>query len=197
MKWSRTAPTATSGSAHCARRARAAADYGVDAAYDAFVHATTPSDIEPVDPRRVRTLTWRRQLPVPPEVAWSHFLAELWIGGAGFGPRPEIVERGDDHGTGCTRRIGPGARGVLERIVATDHPHHLEYRVMNPSWRTFPVDHHAGTVAFAATGGGSEVRWRVDLVPKRGAGLVVDVATRFVIGRYLVALERACARAGA
>ena len=74
------------------------------------------------------------------------------------------MERGDDHGTGCTRRIGPGARGVLERIVATDHPHHLEYRVMNPSWRTFPVDHHAGTVAFAATGGGSEVRWRVDLV---------------------------------
>ncbi|MFO8149266.1 MAG: GNAT family N-acetyltransferase [Trueperaceae bacterium] len=142
---------------------------------------------------RVRTLAWRRRVVAPPEVAWEIFFRELWLGGAGFGPRPVIEEPGDAHGTGCTRRIGPGARGVLERIVATDHPDRLEYRVMNPSWRTFPVEHHAGTVVFEATGdGGTEVRWRVELVPKRGAGLAVLVATRYVIGRYLTALARAC-----
>lgn len=143
--------------------------------------------------RRMSTLTWRRRVAAPPDVAWSCFFTKLWLGGAGVGPRPVIEEPGDAHGTGCTRRIGRGARGVRERIVATEHPNHLEYRVMNPSWTTFPVDHHVGTVAFAATeDGGTEVRWRVELVPKRGAGLVVIAATRFVIGRYLVELARAC-----
>jgi hypothetical protein len=141
---------------------------------------------------RVRTLAWRRRVAAPPDVAWSRFFDELWVAGAGFGPRSVVEEPGDAHGTGCTRLIGVGARGVRERIVATERPHRLEYRVMNPSWRTFPVDHHVGTVAFAASqDGGTEVRWRVDLVPKRGAGLVVTAATRFVIGRYLVALARA------
>ncbi|MFN2323109.1 MAG: SRPBCC family protein [Trueperaceae bacterium] len=145
------------------------------------------------DVRRVRVLTWCRRVATAPDVTWSAFFAELWVGGAGFGPRPTIEEPGDAHGTGCTRRIGVGARGVRERVTATDHPHHLEYRVVNPSWRTFPVDHHSGTVAFAATeDGGTEVRWRVAYVPKRGAGLLVATATRFAIGRYLVALERAC-----
>ena len=149
------------------------------------------------DARRLRTLTWRRRLATPPDITWSCFFTELWVGGAGFGPRPVIVELGDAHWSGCTRRIGPGARGVLERIVAAEHPHRLEYRVMNPSWRTFPVDHHVGTVAFEATeDGGTEVRWRVELVPKRGAGIMVAVATHFVIARYLVALERACVPAG-
>ena len=145
------------------------------------------------DGRGLRVLSWSRRVATPPEATWACFLDELWLRGAGFGPRPVIEEPGDVHGSGCTRRIGPGARGVLERIVATDHPDRLEYRVMNPAWRTFPVDHHRGTVAFAALpDGGTEVRWRVEYVPKRGAGLVVAVATRFVIGRYLVALERAC-----
>jgi diamine N-acetyltransferase len=141
---------------------------------------------------RLRTHTWRRRVASPPDVTWARFVSDLWIAGAGFGPRPVVVEPGDVHGTGCTRRIGPGAAGVRERIVATEHPRRLEYRVTNPSWRTFPVDHHVGTVAFAATeDGGTEVRWRVELVPKRGAGPVVALATRFVIGRYLVALARA------
>lgn len=142
---------------------------------------------------RLRTLTWRRRVATPPDATWSCFLTELWALGAGFGPRPVVEEPGDAHGTGWTRRIGVGAQGVRERIVATEHPNRLEYRVMNPSWRTFPVDHHVGTVAFAATDdGGTAVRWRVDFVPKRGAGIVVGVATRFVIGRYLTALARAC-----
>ena len=109
-----------------------------------------------------------------------------------------IEEAGDAHGTGCTRRIPVGrSGGVRERIIATDPPHRLEYRVVNPSWRTFPVDHHRGTVAFdPLPGGGTEVRWRVELVPKRGAGLLVLGMTRLVIGRYLDALERACGAAG-
>ena len=143
--------------------------------------------------RRLRTFTWRRRVATPPDATWSCFLSALWIAGAGFGPLPVIEASGDAHGTGCTRRIGVGARGVRERVVAAEHPNRLEYRVMNPSWRTFPVEHHVGTVVFVATeGGGTEVRWRVELVPKRGAGLAVTVATRFVIGRYLTVLARAC-----
>lgn len=153
---------------------------------------------EPTVLRRARTLTWRRRVATSPDTTWSHFLTELWLGGAGFGPRPVVEEPGDDDWVGSTRRIGVGARGVRERIVAAERPDWLEYRVINPSWRTFPVEHHVGTVAFAATeDGGTEVRWRVELVPKRGAGLMVLVATRFVIGRYLVVLERACGTAPA
>lgn len=153
-----------------------------------------PPDPEPAD-ARVRARTWTLRVATPPDATWSRFLSALWIAGAGLGPRPAIEEPGDAHGTGCTRRIG-GARGVRERIVATEHPHRLEYRVVNPSWTTFPVDHHRGTVAFAATeDGGTEVRWRVELVPKPGVGPLVLAATRFVIGRYLTALERACGEA--
>jgi hypothetical protein len=151
----------------------------------------------PAEARRLRVLDWTERVATPPAVTWSRFLSVLWIAGAGFGPRPVIEEPGDRHGAGCTRRIG-GARGVVERIVATEHPNRLAYRVMNPSWTTFPVDHHLGTVAFAATeDGGTEVRWRVELVPKRGVGPVVMAATRFVIGRYLKALARACEAAAA
>jgi uncharacterized protein YndB with AHSA1/START domain len=154
----------------------------------------TAIDPASADLRRVRTLTWRRRVAGPLDTTWSAFLTELWLGGAGFGPRPVIEEPGDEDWIGSTRRIGVGARAVRERIVAADRPHHLEYQVINPSWRTFPVDHHVGTVAFEATDdGGTEVRWRVDLVPKRGAGLVVLAATRFVIGRYLTVLARVCA----
>lgn len=142
---------------------------------------------------QVRTLTWSRRVATSPDVTWSCFLAALWLAGAGFGPRPVIEEAGDAHGTGCTRRIGVGGRGVRERITATDHPHHLEYRVVNPSWTTFPVDHHLGTVDFTASAdGGTEVRWRVEFVAKRGAAPFVAVATRLVIGRYLDALAWAC-----
>ncbi len=153
-----------------------------------------PSDARRAGGGRVRTLTWLRRVDTPPEVTWEAFFTELWVGGAGYGPRPTIEESGDAQGAGSTRRIGVGARGVRERIVAAERPQRLEYRVVNPSWRTFPVEHHVGTVAFAATeDGGTEVRWRVELVPKRGAGLAVWAATRFVIGRYLVVLERRCA----
>jgi len=117
----------------------------------------------------------------------------LWVGGAGFGPRPVIEERGGADGLGCTRRIGVGSRGVRERITTTEWPERLEYRVVNPSWTTFPVDHHLGVVVFARLDdGGTEVRWRVELTPKRGVGPLVIAGTRFVIGRYLDALERAC-----
>lgn len=142
---------------------------------------------------RGRMLTWRLRVATPPDVTWTRFFLELWIGGARFGPRPIMEELGDAYGTGSTRRIGVRERGVRERIVAAEHPSRLEYRVMNPSWTTFPVDHHVGTIAFAETeDGGTEVRWRVELVPKRGAGPVVMVATRYVIGRYLRVLARVC-----
>jgi hypothetical protein len=141
----------------------------------------------------LRVLTFTSQVAAPPEVAWGCFVSELWIGGAGVGPRPHIERRGEVHGLGCTRRVGPSVR---EGITATDFPQRLEYRVLNPSWTTFPVEHHLGTVAFVAVDeGATEVRWRVEVVPKRGVGPFVVAATRYVIARYLKALERACAEA--
>lgn len=152
-----------------------------------------PSDARRSGRGRARTLAWRRRVATPPDVTWEAFFSELWVDGAGFGPRPVIEEPGDAQWAGSTRRIGAGARAVRERIVAAERPRRLEYRVTNPSWRTFPVERHVGTVAFGATAdGGTEVRWRVELVPKRGAGLVVMAATRFVIGRYLTVLARVC-----
>lgn len=154
---------------------------------------SAPPNLGRVWGSRGRTLTWRLRVATPPDVTWTRFLLELWIGGAHFGPRPAMEELGDAFGTGSTRRIGVGERGVRERIVATEHPSRLEYRVMNPSWTTFPVDHHVGTIAFAEAGdGGTEVRWRVELVPKRGAGPVVLAATRYVISGYLRVLARVC-----
>jgi hypothetical protein len=145
---------------------------------------------------RLRALTWSRRLPTSRKTTWTCFREHLWIGGAGIGPRPVVEEAGDGHGIGCTRRIGVGGRGVRERIVAGEYPRRLEYRVVNPSWTTYPVDHHRGTVAFGALeDGGTEVRWRVEFVPKRCAGPLVTAATRYVIGRYLDALERACGAA--
>ena len=104
-------------------------------------------------------------------------------------------------------RTGPGARagspsagraGCASASRPPTRRNGLEYRVVNPSWTTFPVDHHLGTVAFdPRPGGGTEVRWQVELVPKRGAGPLVLGMTRVVIGRYLDALERACGAAGA
>lgn len=115
-----------------------------------------------------------------------------------MGPRPRIESPGDASGLGCTRRIGVGSwGGVRERITAADPPRRLAYRVTNPSWTTYPVDHHVAEVVFiAAAGGATDVRWRIDLVPKRGAGFLVEMATRLVIGRYLDALSRACESAG-
>lgn len=140
----------------------------------------------------MRVLERSLRVPTTPEVTWACFLEALWIGGGGFGPRPVIEARGDPDGRGCTRRIGIGARGVRERIVTTRYPRQLEYRVVNPSWTTFPVTHHRGTVGFVAVDGGTEVRWRVELVPRPGAGALVVALTRLVIGRYLRALARAC-----
>lgn len=147
----------------------------------------------PTPSPRARVLEWTRQVAAPPEAVWACFLDHLWRGGAGFGPRPVLEEPGDAHGTGCTRRIPVGPRGgVRERITATDPPHRLEYRVLNPSWTTYPVADHLGTVAFGALpGGATEVRWRVAFVPLPGAGPFVTGMTRFVIGRYLRSLERA------
>ena len=143
--------------------------------------------------RRLRTLTWHRLVATSPDRTWACFLADLWVAGAGLGPRPVIEEAGDAHGTGCTRRIGVGTRGVRERITATTYPHVLAYRVINPSWTTYPVEHHMGTVTFEATrDGGTQVRWRVEFVPKRGTGPIVMAVTRFVIVRYLDALSRVC-----
>ena len=137
-----------------------------------------------------RTLRFSARLPTPPERTWALWLQHLWVEGAGLGPRPLVEVAGEDHGLACTRRIG-GAAGVREAIVAADYPRSLEYRVLNPSWRTYPVDAHRGRVRFEPlAGGGCLVQWSVSYRPKRGAALLVMVMTRFVIGHYLRRLRR-------
>jgi hypothetical protein len=139
---------------------------------------------------RERTLRFSARLPTPPERTWALWLQHLWVEGAGLGPRPLVEVAGGDHGLGCTRRVG-GAAGVREAIVAVDYPRSLEYRVLNPSWRTYPVDAHRGCVRFEPlAGGGCLVQWSVSYRPKRGAALLVVMMTRFVIGHYLRRLRR-------
>jgi hypothetical protein len=141
---------------------------------------------------RRRSVVLRQRVATSPAVTWARLLQHVWRGGAGFGPRPVIEAPGDAHGVGCTRRIG-GWLGVREQIVAGDCPRSLTYRVLNPSWWTYPVEEHRGSVRFAPlAGGGCEVEWRVTVLPKPGAGLLVMALTRFVIARYLAVLLRVC-----
>lgn len=137
-----------------------------------------------------------------PEQAWSFFLERLWKQGGGFGPRPQIEALGDDDGIGCTRRIPVGFGAALrERIEAGEAPTWLHYRVVNPSWRTYPVRRHRGEIRFEpATSAAREapddthgtiVHWRVTAEPLPGAGLLVHGLTRLVMSRYLAQLAGA------
>lgn len=139
---------------------------------------------------RLRRYRWSRRCAVPPEVVWERFVERCWIAGAGVGPTPSIDERGAPDGLGCTRSIAtlPGRR-LRERITATDHPRRLEYRVLDPSWATYPVEQHQGVVLFEPLpDGATEVTWTVAVIPRRGAGLLVGLLTRWVVTRYLAAL---------
>lgn len=141
---------------------------------------------------RLTRVRWSRRCAGTPEEVWERFLERAWLGGAGLGPPPRIDERGAVDGLGCTRSIAtlPGHR-LRERITDTAYPSRLEYRVLDPSWATYPVDHHRGELRFEPREGGATlVTWCVEVVPKRGAGPLVAALTRFVIGRYLRVLER-------
>lgn len=139
-----------------------------------------------------------------PEQAWGIFLERLWKQGGGFGPRPRIVDAGNEDGIGCTRRIDVGLGAfLLERIESGEAPTWLQYRVVNPSWRTYPVRWHRGDIRFdpavadrdAAPGGDDAtiVRWHVSAEPLPGAGPLIRWLTRSVMSRYLAELERASA----
>ena len=136
---------------------------------------------------------WRQRVATSPTLTWECFLQEVWREGGGFGPRPAVEAPGDPFGIGCTRRIG-GRVGVREQIVAGDPPRSLAYRVLNPSWWTYPVEGHLAELRFhPLSDGGCEVEWRVSVLPKWGAGWLVGVLTRYVIVRYLECLVRVCA----
>ena len=110
-------------------------------------------------------------------------------------PRPRIVDEGDAHGIGCTRHI-PIAPGtvLIERIEEGAWPDRFTYRVVNPSWRTFPVKRHRGDVRFEAVGPArTRLTWDVTFVPLFGGRLPALLLTRWVIGRYLRSLSETAA----
>lgn len=140
--------------------------------------------------QRLRRYSWTRRCDAAPEALWERFVERCWIAGAGFGPTPTIDERGAPDGFGCTRSITtlPGRR-LKERITATQYPERLEYRVLDPSWATYPVEWHLGEVRFERLpDGATEVIWTVEVVPLRGAGPLVAALTHWVVTRYLDAL---------
>lgn len=125
-------------------------------------------------------------LPRPPAWAWEAFVRLAWDGGAGFGPKPVVVDGGDRHGIGRRRHIPiPGRRPLVEQIDEGAHPHWLSYRVVDPGWPTFPVQWHRGTIAFDATNdGATTLTWTVEFVPlPRGRWIAVTL-TRLVMRRY-------------
>ena len=146
-------------------------------------------------PSRSRRLVRLRTIDAAPDVVWDTFLRVLWRGGAGFGPPPAIEDPGEPNGLGCTRFIALGGRrGIRERIVEVDRPTRLVYRVLAATPAVYPVHAHAGIVRFGPHGRtGTRVEWTVRYVPSPRTWVVAALMTRFVVGRYLRALERACA----
>lgn len=139
-----------------------------------------------------RRFRWSRRCDGDPAAVWERFVERCWIGGAGFGPVPRIDERGAADGLGCTRSIATVAgRRLRERITATDHPSRLEYRVLDPSWTTYPVEQHRGVIRFEPhPEGGTDVTWCVEVVPRLGAAFMVALLTRVVVTRYLRVLAQ-------
>ncbi|MDX2007992.1 MAG: SRPBCC family protein [Meiothermus sp.] len=129
------------------------------------------------------------------QTTWKHFVAELWLKGAGLTPRMVVEDAGDTTGNGATRWIPVfGRLGIREAITLTQYPEYLQYQVMDLKTSAFPVRHHLGRVDFVPVDGGkTRVVWSIEYTPKPGSGWFVQMIVGYVIPNYLKALERICA----
>ena len=129
--------------------------------------------------------------PDPPNVVWSCWLDYLWKNGAELLTQPRIEKKGDENGKDCVRFI-PFFKnhGIREGIISTDYPHKLNYTVMNPSWTTFPVNYHYGTVRFIpCKPNNTTIQWLVEYTPKILCRVFVPSFLRIIIKKYLKKLK--------
>lgn len=127
------------------------------------------------------------------QTTWKHFLAELWLRGAGLSPRMIVENAGDETGNGATRWIPVfGKYGIREGITSTKYPESIQYRVMDLPTSAFPAKHHLGRVEFIPTEGKTRVVWSIEYTPKTGASLFVQMIIGYIIPNYLKALKRKC-----
>ena len=111
-------------------------------------------------------MTFERDLRMPPEAAWHH-LTQPALMNRWSTARIESLALGDGGlpgSVGALRRVRlPRRGGVLTEVIdRSDAPEVLEYRVVAGA----PVRAHGGAIALApADGGGTRLRWTVDIDP--------------------------------
>lgn len=132
---------------------------------------------------------------------------EIWrdenLGLPWFVPPPFLKDRGDPvTGVGLeVVRIPPlGLReGIVDCHFAASSNEDsgeecwMEYKVLNPSWLTWPVQSHLGRISFRQLSTSdsnvqTELEWRVQWVPLPLVGIIVGFATRKIVStaaRYL------------
>jgi hypothetical protein len=128
------------------------------------------------------------------KTTWKHFIAELWLRGAGLTPSMIVENAGDETGNGATRWF-PVFRnyGIREGITFAKYPEYIQYRVMDLSSSIFPVKYHRGRVDFIPWAEGkTRVVWSIEYTPKTGASLFVKMIFGYIIPNYLIALIRKC-----
>lgn len=104
--------------------------------------------------------------------------------------RSVIIARGDEStGLGCIIRRAPLTlqEGIVEyNVNETTKSITMQYKVLNPSYSTFPVISHLATVSLLSKSKGCTLIWTIDwipLPPTRFINLYVANSVRFVINR--------------
>ena len=102
------------------------------------------------------------------EEVYDAFLSHAWKE-MPFGSNPELSEEcfSAKDGLNCLRTISPVS--AKEKIIKTDYPHSLTYKLLNPGYTNFAAeeDSHEGNVKFIKTEGGVTMTWHVKWQPLR------------------------------
>ena len=127
-----------------------------------------------------------RVIPASQELTYRTWLQYAWKEGCNILTTPQLEDVGDEYGKGCNRKIPMFANvAIREGITDTNFPHTVQYRVLNPSWYTFPVNFHRGEINFYSHPEGTEVIWRVELTPKWFGTPLIWMMLNSIIPIYL------------
>lgn len=135
---------------------------------------------------------------VSKQTAFDATLNHLFVNGAGFPPRPEILAPGDSiSGKGFKRLVRPV--GLIEEILDSERSSYLTYTVRNPSRLAYPVTHHLGRFDFAAAVTDNQqesatescnILWTVEYTPMNFSFNLAGIITTAVITSYLPSLAK-------
>jgi len=130
-----------------------------------------------------------RVIMAPRQALWERYTDYAsWTDWAGLG-RVRLHRPGADspNGVGAVRVV-PG--GIHEEVVGFVPPERMDYRIV----KGMPVKSHHGTVLFEEEGGGTRIRWIVDIEPSiPGTRWMTERIIRAVFARVLRRLEVAVA----